>query len=172
LKYVSINQYVEYMKKYHLSWERFHKKRNEPYNSNECKNIDIFKKWCEKYNIVEYCEDSYESWMKLDSKKRYSHKIKDTPLQDHAALFRTLNKEMIFITQPYANMKKINDNDVLGFCNERGLDFIVSEELSWHYPKETLLIQYSIKDKVVFDSYIKQSSDRGHLHRSMVCNSL
>lgn len=156
MKYISINKYIEAMEEYQRVSKKRCLKRNEVYSQEECQNIEIFKKWCATYDIKEYRQGGSNSWTILDSRKRYRRKIKNTPLEDHVGVFRNSNKEIVFINQPYATLKKMDDNNILGFCNERGLDYIISEDLSWHYPKETILVQYSIKDKFVFDAYINQ----------------
>lgn len=154
MRFVSVDEYVQYMKRYHLYWERQYWKENKPYEAT-CKDIDIFKKWCRQYNVIQFCK-SHDTWVKLDINKRERPGIDKTPLEDHAELFRNANKEMIFVTQPYANLKMISESGLNTYCEKRGLKYKVSEELSWHYPKATILIQYTIKVKDIFDNYIKQ----------------
>lgn len=162
MKYIGINEFIKNMKHYHIYSERQCIKRHQIYNPYECQDIELFKKWCKLYDIKDYCYDGYDTWVKVDSKKRNRYQIESTPLQDHAKLFRTSNKDMIFITQPYANLDMFDKANIIEWANERGLEVEVSKDLSWHFPKETLLIQYTLKDKAIFDSYIDQFKVAGH----------
>jgi hypothetical protein len=42
MEYISVDQYIQYLKEYHLHWERYYKQRNQFYEP-KCNDINIFK---------------------------------------------------------------------------------------------------------------------------------
>lgn len=157
MAYKSIVAYVEHMEGYHNYWQRKYKIKNEPYDPTLFKDIEIFREWCDKYKVTHYREGMRE-WYNLNPRKNYGYRYHYlwgiTPLQDHTDMFRTENKKMIFVTQPYADLEKIKQEKVEEWCRERGLKLTISKDLSWHYPGQTILLQYTINDNDTFNNFL------------------
>jgi hypothetical protein len=147
------------MEEYHRYWKNKYRREKKLYNSAQMKNIDIFREWCEKYNICEF--DSSKDWYNFIPRVRCDLNHEHMPLYDHVVMFRGKNKELIFISQPYANEDSICESNIFQWAKERGLKVEVSKELSWHCPGGTILLQYTLENEELFRDFIKKHSYMG-----------
>lgn len=82
--------------------------------------------------------------------------MEEVLFQDHAVIFEKNDGTRVFVTQPYATKKEIEESEELkNWLVERGLEVVlVSEELSWHYPSKTVFAYEAEKkhsDRAVID---------------------
>lgn len=149
MPFIKVDKFIDFMVYYHV---------NHP-NDNEVQNIEIFKTWVKKNNVTHYYQGATQ-WGKLETKKKFIEHLDITPREDHPELFKTKNNMMILVCQPYLSFEDIESLKLPDWVKERGLKFEVSEALSWHYPGRTILIQYTLDDKEVFEAYLKAARER------------
>jgi hypothetical protein len=65
------------------------------------------------------------------------------PASDHDSLFDRDGKPAVFVTQPYS-LGLEDLKDIVKYCEKYGLKVSISG-LSWHFPGDTILIQYEKK---------------------------
>lgn len=168
MAYKNIDFYVREMESYHHFKQR-HICKVDTYNHHQYLNIDIFLKWCNQNNIKHY-DRGKTHWSDLKPGKRYdgSYRLDNIPLYDHSCMFKTQDKKMILTVQPYTEYiesKEIELSKIINFCKERGLEVIISKELSWYYPGATTLFQYSIKDIEKFKDFMNNNKyARGYFY--------
>ena len=132
-------------------------RRIEDYKLGHYENKDIFLKWCKENNIKDY-SISKNHWVDLKAGKRFTgqYRLNNVPFTDHMVMFRTIDNGLILTVQPYDNkFKDLRLKEIIDFCNDRGLEFLISKELSW-YSEHTTLFQYKLKDLEKLKKYIKE----------------
>lgn len=132
--------------------------RIEDYKLERYENKEIFLKWCKGNNIKDYCSLKGH-WVDFKPGKSLagSYSLDNVPFKDHPRMFRNINNELIFTVQPYDNkFKDLRVREIIDFCDKRGLEFLISKDLSW-YSEHTTLFQYKVKDVEKLKKYIKEN---------------
>lgn len=136
-----------------MSYIRIENYKLEPYENKE-----IFLRWCKENNIKDYCSHKGH-WVDFKPGRWLagSYKLDNVPFKDHSNMFRNINNELIFTVQPYDNkFKDLGLKEIINFCDNRGLEFLISKDLSW-YSEHTTLFQYKVKDVEKLKKYIKEN---------------
>lgn len=110
----------------------------------------------------------FEEWVKQNSIKKYKGKnytlllfnsryicSEGDRFFDHTALFETESSKRIFVAQPYldSNDKKLELTKEL--IKKIGLKITdINEELSWHCPNSSILIQIELENESLFKKFL------------------
>jgi len=114
--------------------------------------LHLFRKWLEFRHIEK--EEAHElfanrlkgfrgapaAYMKLQHEL---DQVSGSHLLDHARAFRTADKAVVLVSQPYTDPGTAEREAIEEYCQEHGMRVrFCSPSESWHYPEHTTLVEF------------------------------
>lgn len=138
------------MENYHNQWM---KENRDNFHLN-LMNIKIFEEWCKKNHIKKWLNESNNWSYIVGNLARYNPEVR-IPYEDHKAIFKNDKNESVLIIQPY--YWRIEEIEL--WAKSKGIDVKVNPKYSWHFNKQTTLIELRLKDKELFRQAVKDIED-------------